>query len=85
MFSYTFSDNAIKNEFSGSFVSPSIIPKVLVPLVVIRQISRQTTLSNLVAFFTDIKKKIKKDYNNMDVICFEIKHKKNILNNAKKK
>lgn len=48
----TFSDRAIKNEFSASFVSPSIIPKVLVPLDVIRHISRLTTLSNFVAFFT---------------------------------
>lgn len=49
---YTFSDSANKNEFSASFVSPSIIPKVLVPLVVIQHISRRTTLSNFVDFFT---------------------------------
>lgn len=53
---YTFSDIAIKNEFSASFVSPSIIPKVLVPFDVILHISRRTTLSNFVLFFTIIKK-----------------------------
>lgn len=52
---YTFSEIAIKKEFSASFVSPSIIPNVLVPLDVIRHISRRTTLSNLVGFFTILK------------------------------